>query len=323
MQKVAAIVVTYNRKELLKECLNALLGQTVQLSNIILIDNASTDGTHEMLEQEGLLEKLQYIHMDKNTGGSGGFYRGLQEIKNNPGEFDWIWIMDDDTIPTPNCLEKLLEANEVIKENRKNIQSDYQKRPVSFLASSIYGPDNEFMNLPQVNDRNSNNGYAYWYELLKEGLINIRAATFVSILVSEKAVQKCGLPCRDYFIWGDDSEYTNRLTKFYGDAFLVGESIAIHKRKGAKALLIDNTDDPKRIKNYYYMYRNGMINGRFYGDIRHPLKAAVVNVIKGTKYIGRKNGWLKFTTIWKGYFDGLNQYKKFSGYIESQVSEEN
>ena len=51
MMKVAAIVVTYNRKQLLQECLNAILNQTAEVERIIVINNASTDGTEDLFKK--------------------------------------------------------------------------------------------------------------------------------------------------------------------------------------------------------------------------------------------------------------------------------
>ena len=79
-EKIAAVVVTYNRKELLKECLDALLRQTYSVDSIILIDNASNDGTPEFLKENGYLDnpKIDYVRLPENTGSAGGFYDGVK-----------------------------------------------------------------------------------------------------------------------------------------------------------------------------------------------------------------------------------------------------
>lgn len=86
--KVAAVVVTYNRKELLRECLNALLNQTRPLDEIIVIDNASTDGTQEMIAKE--FPYITYVLMSENIGGAGGFHEGMK-LAYEKG-YDWIWV---------------------------------------------------------------------------------------------------------------------------------------------------------------------------------------------------------------------------------------
>ena len=96
---VTAVVVTYNRKDLLIECLEAIQSQSYPVSSILLIDNASTDGTHDALNDKGFLKNNNFIYclMETNLGGAGGFHEGFRraaKLKN-----DFIWIMDDDTVP--------------------------------------------------------------------------------------------------------------------------------------------------------------------------------------------------------------------------------
>ena len=115
--KVVAVIVTYNRKDLLLECLEAVYKQSFPVHQIILIDNASTDGTDQALRDSGYFEKseMDYHHMDTNTGGAGGFYEGMKIARDT--EADWIWIMDDDTIPNVTCLEELINGLQIIQRN--------------------------------------------------------------------------------------------------------------------------------------------------------------------------------------------------------------
>ena len=317
--KVTAVVVTYNRKELLKECISSILNQTVSVQKIIIINNASTDGTEKLFESNGEFynKMIECVNMESNTGGSGGFYEGMSRVLNE--NTDWAWIMDDDTIPNYDCLEKLLIANNKLNENK-----DYQdgKRKISFYASSIFGVDGEFMNVPNVDVSPSENGYPSFYEHLNSSLLRIKDATFVSLLISKNAILKVGLPCKDYFIWGDDGEYTLRLTKYFGEAYMVGDSIAIHKRVGAKKLDLSNFDDTKRIKMYHYYVRNNIINSLFYrkGNALVIIIKKIIQALLSIKYIFQKKGFLKHFVTWKGTFEGFLQYKKFKNYISSQLN---
>lgn len=106
---VAAVVVTYNRLALLKRCVGCLRGQTA-LCDILIVNNASTDGTEEWLAaQADLLSR----NTGSNLGGAGGFNYGMRWAVE--AEFDYVWVMDDDTLPKPDALEKLLEANGLLK----------------------------------------------------------------------------------------------------------------------------------------------------------------------------------------------------------------
>lgn len=274
---IVAIVVTYNRKKLLKECLESLLEQTLKLDKIIIIDNNSTDNTFEYLKEKGILENksIYYKKLNKNIGGAGGFYEGIKlSQKFNP---EWIWIMDDDTIPKNNCLEKLIDAKNIIKEK------------ISYLASSIYGMNNEFMNVPNINTDKSESGYPNWYKYLSRGVVRIKEATFVSLLINNQAVKEIGFPVKDYFIWGDDTEYTLRLTKYYGNAYLVGDSIAIHKREVSKQLSLYEESNINRISFYYYMIRNTLINKNAYYGKKDKIRYLLRNIKNSFKILFDKN----------------------------------
>lgn len=250
-EKVIALVVTYNRKELLQRCLDAILGQDYPVDRVLVIDNASTDGTETLfVEGTKYSSRILYKRMPSNLGGAGGFKKGLQLASKL--ECDWVWLMDDDCIAYPDTLSKLIAASEKVAGR------------VSFLASSVFGPDNEPMNVPIVDSSLARNGYADWYRNLDSGMIRIQSATFVSLLISQEAIRNVGLPIGSFFIWGDDTEYTMRLTRYYGQAYMVGRSKILHYRIGAKALDICTETNTTRISNYKYHVRNNLIVARYY-----------------------------------------------------------
>lgn len=303
--RIGCVVVTYNRKKLLIECLNAIYRQTVPVDLVILIDNASTDGTKDELNSHGFMEKesFHYNCMDSNLGGSGGFYEGLKRVDNS---MDWVWIMDDDTIPENDCLEKLLNATSMVNN-------------ASFFASMVFGPQKDPMNIPSIDFRLTENGYPDWYFELNNKMVKIQNATFVSLLINMKAIEKCGLPCKDYFIWGDDTEYTTRLTTYYGPAYMVGDSVVCHKRVGAKALAITNESDSKRIANYFYYYRNFLINTYIYQGKKEGKKFATKTFLFSLKLLPKKNGLLKAKTVLKAIWFAKHQWKDFDHYISLQI----
>ncbi|WP_051211876.1 glycosyltransferase family 2 protein [Butyrivibrio fibrisolvens] len=246
MPVIDAIIVTYNRKDLLVACIDAVLKQTFLVDKVVVVDNCSTDGTIELLESKGYLNDSRFIirHLYTNTGGAGGFNEGMRIAHSlSP---DWVWIMDDDVIPAPNCLEELLIAKNSIKED------------VSFLASAIRNAEGKAMNVPKL-DRRQFTRYIDWYQYLDAGIVNVAKATFVSLLINDKAIEKCGLPWAPFFIWGDDSEYTQRIIRDYGPAFMVGRSKATHLRGSAEELSIVKETNENRIPLYYYLYRNNLI----------------------------------------------------------------
>jgi GT2 family glycosyltransferase len=99
---VAAFVLTRNRKVLLAECIRGLLGQTHPVDAIVVLDNASTDGTREHLAAEGLLDRVRFERREENTGGAGGYREGVRLLQETG--CDWLWLMDDDAEPRPDAL---------------------------------------------------------------------------------------------------------------------------------------------------------------------------------------------------------------------------
>lgn len=241
IKTVSAVVVTYNRLKLLKECLAALFVQSHTVTHIIVIDNHSDQATQDYLTR--LDAKIDYLRLSQNIGGAGGFFTGVKAFAERTTD-DFVWLMDDDTIPEPNALAKLLQASNDVPS-------------AGFLASNPKWVDGTpaIMNVPVVE-------HPLWTEQLDQihHLIAISRASFVSVLISRQAVIKVGLPIRQFFIWGDDTEYTERI-KHYFTGYLVPDSIVIHKMKQNQDVDIIH-DAPDRVNRYFYAYRNRLYNAR-------------------------------------------------------------
>ena len=244
MREVAAIIVTYNRKKLLKESIKSLLNQEKnELCDITVIDNASTDGTK--LEIIDFIEsnKIKYINIEKNLGGAGGFNFGIRSAIELG--YKYIWLMDDDCIVSKDSLKELLIAD-------KTLDGNY-----GFLSSVVLWKDGKICNMNKQKIRKN------WYEkaeILKDGLLSTYYATFVSFFIKSEVVKQIGLPIKDFFIWGDDVEYTNRISEKY-NCFIVGKSQVTHKTNNNEGSNIAR-DELSRINRYRYAYRNEMYIAR-------------------------------------------------------------
>ena len=234
---IAAVVVTYNRLALLKECLDAISRQTYQVYKMVVVNNASTDGTTEFLQ------KIDNKHLfvksfEKNIGGAGGFAEGIA-IAAKMG-VDAIWIMDDDTIPQTDALDNLIRTSK-------------REDNIGFVSSKVIWTDGNIhqMNIP---------GYVNHYDL-GGGLYAIRSASFVSLLVPSKVVKEVGLPYREFFIWVDDAEFTARIVKAGYKGYLTTSSIVTHKTTTNYGASIKTATLESAWKFYYYM-RNGMFASR-------------------------------------------------------------
>ncbi|MBM6596396.1 glycosyltransferase family 2 protein [Microvirga pudoricolor] len=256
---IACVVVTYNRKELLVECLQALRQQLRPVDRIIIVDNASTDGTRLLLAEMGILSApdVDYIELCDNEGGAGGFYWGIRYAFDLGA--DWVWLMDDDVEPAPDALSVLV--------------SHTGKPNVGYLCSCVRAGDGcTSMNMPVVDMNRGGSSYPRWDTHLDEGLVRISSATFVSVLVSRRAVAQCQFPLRRFFIWGDDLEYTRRIREAGFDAFLVGASKVLHKRAAIGELSLVTEDNQRRIAMFRFLYRNTFWTSAKYDGIEGRLK---------------------------------------------------
>ncbi len=241
---VAAIVVTYNRKELLLGCLAALLAQSRPPDRIYVIDNASTDDTPIALKNAGYFSdpRLTIIRLPTNTGGAGGFHHGMR--KAHADGHPWLWLMDDDTEPTPTCLAELLSAYDRFPVTRKPV----------ILASKVLWTDQTIhpMNRVAIKQRYGHDDLWMAAEL---GCLSLRSATFVSLLVHRDAVTRCGLPIAGYFLWNDDVEFTARVLR-NGFGAGVPNSIAIHRTSSPYATA-DAVPERFRLhlRNQLWMFR--------------------------------------------------------------------
>lgn len=193
----SVVVVTYNRKELLRECLENLYNQTLPFAEIIVINNGSIDGTEEFLNQQKLQHRNLFVyHMKKNLGGAGGFSFALSKLN---VKSDYVLIIDDDAIINIDFLEciqskmvpEVLAYSGTIKTNGK-IDTSHRRR----ITNSI-------LLLKEDVDVKEYQKESFDYDL----------STFCGLMVCTDIIKKIGLPRRDYFIWYDDTEYSIRIRK--------------------------------------------------------------------------------------------------------------
>lgn len=204
MEKIAAVVVTYNRLELVKNTISALQGQDRPIDSIIVVNNGSTDGTKEYLdyiaEQDGD-RNLIVIHQE-NVGGSGGFWCGIKEAYERG--FDWIWCMDDDVFPRGECLDISLALSK--SEGNENIGIFCPHRIMNGKTVSggskkvnLSNPFKNTFDFPLTAE-----------EIEKNEYVDIEGMVFEGPLIKREVVERIGLPNKDLFILYDDTDYSYR-----------------------------------------------------------------------------------------------------------------
>jgi GT2 family glycosyltransferase len=224
MERVIAVVVTFNRQELLSECITALRRQTRKLDSILVINNGSTDNTENWLRQQ---KDLQFI-TQKNTGSSGGFNTGIN-LAYQQGH-SWIWCMDDDGYPKEDALEKLLEADD----------------------------DNlRLLNCAVINkeDKRSFVWKTQQYKTLDEvdvKVIHGIGHPFNGTLLNRRIIERVGVPKTSFFLWGDETEYYYRIVRKNNIPVCTIPS-SIHYHPSAAFSIKKDWDHVTAWKMYYYV----------------------------------------------------------------------
>lgn len=249
--RVVVSVVTRDRRDLLRESLTAVMAQTRPADRVVVVDNASSDGTREMLAEE--FAGTLVVALPANQGATGGFHEAIRVGLREGAE--WLWLLDDDSFPRPTALAELLAALE---------RSTAAATP-ALLCSRVEWRDGEPhpMNRPTVRRRDPQ----LLVDAVRQGLLPLRAATWVSLMVSREAVERTGMPLRHFFYQADDIEYTARILR---DAvgYFVPRSVVEHRTPSKHTW----TDDDRR---FYYHARNTvyMLRGEAWAPREKPALA--------------------------------------------------
>ncbi|UOR02227.1 glycosyltransferase family 2 protein [Leucobacter allii] len=239
--RVTAVLVAYNRRELLRESLEALAAQSRPVDRLVVVDNASTDGSDavaaELLEAWGA--QARFVRLTENTGGAGGFAVGIAAAVVED-DVDWVWVMDDDTVPGPDALAGALAAHERYRETGQD--------DLAVMGSRVVWTDGEDhpMNTPKAKIRADADERRRAAEV---GAMEIRSISFVSAFLRAARVREVGLPIADYFLWNDDFEFSARLLRGARGLYVPG-SVVTHKT--AKR----GSSDADPGARFYYEVRN-------------------------------------------------------------------
>ena len=283
--RVAAVVVTWNRKALLMECLACLRAQTWRDMGILVVDNASTDGTGEALAPMAASGEITCFNTGKNLGGAGGFHWGVKKAVE--AGYDYVWLMDDDSMPEPSALEALMKAGDRL--------GNY-----GWLSGRALWTDGSVCRMNVQRDLKMGNLTELSSDAVPSG-----AATFVSLLVPARVVRDIGLPIKEFFIWADDLEYTRRISRKY-PCYVIPASVTVHKCATNNGGNI-STDVAERIGRYRLAYRNEVFIYRREGarGILHLLLRTPLHILRVLlKSQDRKAERIR--TILSGTIEGLS-----------------
>lgn len=223
MTRVTAVIVTYNRLTLLKRAVQSIFNQSSKPENLIIINNASTDGTDNYLlglERGNIDIKVHPITLKSNTGGAGGFNKGLEKAL----EFapDYIWMMDDDGAPAPDCLNNLLKSANPSSIFNPLVVDESDHARLAFRLGNTHT-------------------VAEARRMAIGPLIEGHANPFNGTLIPAAIAKKIGLPKKEMFIWGDEEEYVMRASKVGVKIYTNIEATHFHpKEKGIRTPVLLN-----------------------------------------------------------------------------------
>jgi len=210
--------------------------------------------------------------------------------RGHEGGWTWLWLMDDDTIPHADALERLLEAPAKLERAAK---------PPALLASKVVWTDGRIhpMNPPRLQTKDMD----ALVRGIERGVVPLRLSTFPSLLVRSAAVERFGLPRKEFFIWSDDIDFTGRVLRDE-PGYFVPASVAVHKTERA----IEPWEGGER---FYYAVRNGLWLVR--GDALEP-KERPFHVILMARQTGRflafeRCSWRAVATVARGLSAGLRR----------------
>ncbi len=265
--KIAAVIVTYNRKELLEEVLEAFDAQTKLPDYMIVVDNACTDGTHNVLEKwknRDIGNEKFVIRSDINLGGSGGFYLGTKCAMET--EAEWVWVSDDDAIPELNVFEKA----------ETHIKGIKNTNDVSAICTAVF-TDGKISETNRCY-RKKTFGRVRLIPIPTKKYENSKFLcdnfSYVGVMMNKRSLKECGLIRPDFFIWRDDVEHSWRLS-LIGKIVCFPDMKIVHKMK--------HQDYQGISWKTYYGYRNDIIVLNEFCSLRYAVVKAASAIIHGIR----------------------------------------
>jgi GT2 family glycosyltransferase len=254
-ETIAAVIVTYQRTDLLVRCLESLLAQTHPVNSIILVDNNPDEQLKKYLENQGYLNSnlYDYLKPDSNIGGAGGFQMGMQRAHEQG--FNWIWLIDDDGFLAPDCLAQLLAVRQnydVIgpvvcqPEQPEDLTWGYRR----LTRTGFFKPRSHIETLQALKEFSIQDCY--------DGFTNF----FNGVLFRRQVLEDLGYPIKELFCWGDEVEYFMRCKKANKKITTAIKAKCYHPK---------STDISTPFKFYYRLRNTCYIHFKYHQVIYAPL----------------------------------------------------
>jgi GT2 family glycosyltransferase len=263
-RSVCAVLVTYNRKQLLLEVLQDLAAQTYPVSAILIYDNASRDGTPELLQEKGIINEwkteqtvqsewkdmtVYYTRSSYNRGGSGGFANVFRIAAGL--NYDCVWAMDDDVSPDRDCLEVLMKYLTRDAQLCLPCRTDENYQDYAIVGYDLKNP--LLMNLTQMKTKIPS-------DEIRTPYVNVVDMPLEGPLMTMRLIRKIGVPDEKYFIMFDDTDYAHRAAQYTHLRYVT--ETRLHRKLASRA---QQNEVQEWNWKEYYLLRNQFWFDRKYG----------------------------------------------------------
>lgn len=265
---VAAVIVTFNRAALLKRLLQRLDECVVVPDVVVIVDNCSSDDTADVVAECGEASTIPYRYerLGENLGGAGGFSHGMTVARSLLGDRDdtWLWLMDDDGLPAPDCLERQLAVRDGLAMSSPLVIAEGTDDTFAFPLRKP-GSTQIMRTVPELLDVARTEGNSE----LSEGML----LPFNGTLIDARLIDQIGTVRAEYFIWGDEIEYMWRATEAGARVAMVNDARYWHPSNtdlgvpmmGGKFFFLHSPSDVK----HYCICRNHLANLKRYRSPAH------------------------------------------------------
>ena len=277
MKTTGVVTLTYgNRMHLLGpvldelECLQEIL-------TVVVVCNGITHEAMELLESRASAsDKIELLDMGFNSGSAKGFKDGMVEVQKH--SVDYIWLLDDDNQPAPNALN-------ILKEEYTKLAPRYRGKPFCLLSyrpdrsryrhavlqgdpQAVIGPDNSFLGFHWKQKLRKALGHKPGAQTSKRQVRTgqVLVAPYGGMFFRKELLAEIGYPREEFFLYGDDHDFSYRITQAGGAIILVLDSVvhdlevSFHLDKSASRKRISSRFFKTESRNtIYYSARNSIV----------------------------------------------------------------
>lgn len=268
--RVAGVVVTYDRPDMLKLCLESMAEQSTPPKRIVVIDNSPNENTRRVIEK--YFPFVTYKHFPENIGSEGGYREGVRLAYRS---CDYVWLLDDDCTAQKTALEELLKWADDLSKSVK----------VGALRSARAWDKESGAPILEIDDLFAWRG----------------------TLIASWAVKNIGLPEDDLFLYGGDIEYGLRMRAEGYRIYMVFSSrigsleLSEKVRGGSGLVRSEAYKQPFRI---YYSFRNELIVQIKYARAGMVLRL-LLHGFKNLCFFAVNDRGGQFRAVIEGIWDGL------------------